>query len=379
MSDLLIDGTSTYVSTGTPDTQTPRSNGVNGSFADAEIVNGSAKAVVDMQGLLGNALTLKGDKADLVARLARILHSDGSIRKGTSFPSSPVPVEGDMFYRTDTNTVYFYDGSAWKTAFEGEGASTIDHGELAGLTDDDHTQYALADGSRIITGNQQFKKSVPILRIKGTEANAQEYGISEDTGNFILYENTGTDGSPTWTERAKYTRSSGLWTLTGNLTVSGGILIPTIADLTNMNHAHTSPATGGIMAGNGNISVDAAWSGTVTDSTNPDSDASVTLTTVTGSKVLLFAHLEANAAMSTSSAGEDVYVRIVRDGSMIKQYLVCDDGTQRTVALHEIFDFSFLDTPTASSHTYLIDMFQSGAGSTAFDWINVHLIAFAVA
>jgi hypothetical protein len=34
--------------------------------------------------------------------------------------------------------------------------SAIDHGNLAGLTDDDHTQYTLADGTRAFTGDQSM-------------------------------------------------------------------------------------------------------------------------------------------------------------------------------------------------------------------------------
>ena len=252
MSDLLTSGTSDYATTGTPDTQTPRSNGVNGSFIDAEIVNGVAKAIVDLQTLLGNALTLKGQMSSLSSRLQRILEDDGAVRKGTSFPSTPVPVEGDIFYRTDLITLYTYDGSTWRTMFEGAGGTTIDHGSIAGLADDDHTIYFLIDGSRAATGNVQVKKSVPFLRMKGTEANAQEFAFSENTGDFYLYENSGTEGSPVWTTRAKYDRASGQWQLIGNLSVSGSILTPTvtvpvIASFASANHNHADSAGGGAL------------------------------------------------------------------------------------------------------------------------------------
>lgn len=39
-------------------------------------------------------------------------------------------------------------------------SADIDHGSVGGLTDDDHTQYALADGTRAITGSQQFDVNV---------------------------------------------------------------------------------------------------------------------------------------------------------------------------------------------------------------------------
>ena len=38
-----------------------------------------------------------------------------------------------------------------------------DHGLLLGLSDDDHVQYVLADGSRVITGTQRFGGVFPII------------------------------------------------------------------------------------------------------------------------------------------------------------------------------------------------------------------------
>lgn len=32
---------------------------------------------------------------------------------GTSFPTSPTPVEGSLFWKTDTNVLYVYDGASW--------------------------------------------------------------------------------------------------------------------------------------------------------------------------------------------------------------------------------------------------------------------------
>ncbi len=50
------------------------------------------------------------------------------------------------------------------------GAVVTDHGNLAGLTDDDHTQYVLADGTRDIVGNQDIigTAGVGIARTDGT-------------------------------------------------------------------------------------------------------------------------------------------------------------------------------------------------------------------
>jgi len=42
------------------------------------------------------------------------------------------------------------------------GGSITDHGQLAGLTDDDHTQYLLEDGTRALTGNMSVDAAITI-------------------------------------------------------------------------------------------------------------------------------------------------------------------------------------------------------------------------
>ena len=60
-------------------------------------------------------------------------------------------------------------------------SSTIPHGTLAELSDDDHTQYALANGNRDITGDQHFDENVTIsgsLSVTGSGHLPGAYGIS---------------------------------------------------------------------------------------------------------------------------------------------------------------------------------------------------------
>ena len=59
-----------------------------------------------------------------------------------------VPNEGFMTRVMDENIFYLHDGTAW-----GSFESVTDHGALTGLTDDDHTQYTRADGTRAFTGD----------------------------------------------------------------------------------------------------------------------------------------------------------------------------------------------------------------------------------
>jgi len=48
--------------------------------------------------------------------------------------------------------------------------SAVDHGSLAGLSDDDHGQYALTDGSRDITGHQDFLDDIRVANKVVAEA-----------------------------------------------------------------------------------------------------------------------------------------------------------------------------------------------------------------
>jgi len=56
------------------------------------------------------------------------------------------PSEGWMVWVEDENLYYQYSGTSWVKL-----DSILDHGNLSGLSDDDHPQYILADGSRAFT------------------------------------------------------------------------------------------------------------------------------------------------------------------------------------------------------------------------------------
>ncbi len=56
------------------------------------------------------------------------------------------PNEGFTTFVEDENKYYVYYDGAWGPMGEG-----IDHGDLVGLSDDDHIQYSLVDGSRAFT------------------------------------------------------------------------------------------------------------------------------------------------------------------------------------------------------------------------------------
>ena len=94
-------------------------------LAEVSDINKLKNAVLDVQTELGVAPS--GSLATVTARLAMIQNVDGAIQKGTSFPVSGL-VEGQMFYRTDLNVLYVYDGVDWDNpggiAFYADGTVT---------------------------------------------------------------------------------------------------------------------------------------------------------------------------------------------------------------------------------------------------------------
>lgn len=71
-------------------------------------------------------------------------------------------LDGTMVWNTTNDTVDVWNGAAW-VSFGSSGAT--DHGAMTGLGDDDHPQYALADGSRgpfpVVLADGASSASVP--------------------------------------------------------------------------------------------------------------------------------------------------------------------------------------------------------------------------
>jgi hypothetical protein len=82
--------------------------------------------------------------------------------------------------------------SAFEKVFNATGAT--DHGDLSGLSDDDHPQYFLADGSRSMSGNIYKNIATGLLHLAGgtsitNGANIELYGGSHSTlANDAIYD-----------------------------------------------------------------------------------------------------------------------------------------------------------------------------------------------
>lgn len=73
------------------------------------------------------------------------------------------PSHGQQAFVKDEDVLYLYTGGDHATGTWTIISSTVDHGLLSGLADDDHTQYSLVDGSRDYTGNIGTSAAAPTL------------------------------------------------------------------------------------------------------------------------------------------------------------------------------------------------------------------------
>jgi hypothetical protein len=114
--------------------------------------------------------------------------SGGAVSSLTDVSSGITPAVGD-------NLVW--DGTEWTASADAGGAGATDHGALTGLSDDDHTQYLLQDGTR----QAAQLISSGIINASGditTNGNLSAVGnVSADLGNFtkvdITHDATGVD------------------------------------------------------------------------------------------------------------------------------------------------------------------------------------------
>lgn len=85
----------------------------------AEHINRAQEETVAAQTELG--ADVAGTQTNLLTRLARMMANNGALAQGTSFPGSPN--DGDIFYRTDQNVLYVYNGASWDS--QGQSLSNV--------------------------------------------------------------------------------------------------------------------------------------------------------------------------------------------------------------------------------------------------------------
>lgn len=177
--------------------------------------------------------------ADIEGELVMVYGTDQYVTLGLAQaeqpPSVPARVSnhclllGRFIFQKGGATAEEID-SAFSTVLSTVGVT--DHGNLAGLTDDDHTQYVLADGSRtmdtLVVGNATPGDDYAILQLLtsrswqfetyGADGGGQQLGLRStfDTKQFLILSE---DGTPCATFTASNTDANNTVVFSGQLTV----------------------------------------------------------------------------------------------------------------------------------------------------------------
>lgn len=129
-------------------------------------------------------------------------------------PSLP----GDIFYDSDDGYLVFYDGQESKFIALSESNDVTNHHELAGLLDDDHTQYLLLSGDRArneVTGSVDISSgtlTIPAYTDPASQISTPEAGdiaLDTDDGYVVFYDGAG------WKRIADYSTGIDHGTLLG--------------------------------------------------------------------------------------------------------------------------------------------------------------------
>lgn len=126
----------------------------------------------------------------------------GLISKPFTFSSGTLIKSSDMNSNFDT-IMNEFNGNISDANIATSAA--IQQSKIVNLTTD--LAARLLDTGDTITGELKSKYSTPCHRFTGSEASAKDWQICESAGSTIFQENTGTEGTPTWTTR--YTLAAG--------------------------------------------------------------------------------------------------------------------------------------------------------------------------
>ena len=130
-------------------------------LVQAAHMNAVQSELVTIENILGT--NVKGNRADLKTRLNNALDADGSLLSGTAFPSPGLTSQ--MFYRTDLNKAYIYDGASWNelgasidytAGSQTEGTATTERSTNAG-TYTKIKQFTPVTRGGIVTVSYQMK------------------------------------------------------------------------------------------------------------------------------------------------------------------------------------------------------------------------------
>ncbi|QQS59861.1 hypothetical protein IPN35_03260 [Candidatus Peregrinibacteria bacterium] len=170
-----------------------------------------------------------------------VVQGNGNVGIGTTSPTEKLDVNGNINFTGELNVNSAPGTSGQVLTSNGDGSApswvdastvgTTDHGALTGLTDDDHTQYALLAGR---SGGQSLTGGTGVtdkLVLQGTSANgtstaaALQVNVGNNGGtNALTVLNNGNVGIGTTNPKTKFHVSGGMILTPGTVTGSSGFL-----------------------------------------------------------------------------------------------------------------------------------------------------------
>jgi len=146
-----------------------------------------------------------------------VTNSEGNVQyhvvhKGTSFPTVPTPQEGQLFYRTDLDTIYAFDGTGWQKSVYGITAADVPVADSGGnftatdvegvLTEIDGRLDTVEDASATSKWNESSSVLSPkttnaIVNItgNGTVGDALTVSVTGGTNDGVIISNSGSGDS----------------------------------------------------------------------------------------------------------------------------------------------------------------------------------------
>jgi hypothetical protein len=138
------------------------------------------------------------------------------VHKGTSFPGSPSPVAGQLFYRTDEGKLYSYDGAEWDIAGGGGiGKFSQNFTSQTNIT----ITHNLADANPIVQVYDNNAEQITPDKIDITDSNNVNLQFNIATSGFVIIHGGLAQEQEGGVGTYLHTQSSGSssWTVTHNL------------------------------------------------------------------------------------------------------------------------------------------------------------------
>lgn len=271
----------------------------------------------------------------------------------------PTGAAGVLRFNEDIEVLEFHDGSDWQSVIGGSGVT--DHGALTGLSDDDHTQYALLAGrstGQTLTGGTASGDDLTLRST--TNATKGDVILNDQGGNIII-------GGATTASALRFMEPSG----------SGANYTEFIAAAQGANQQYILPVdvpsngeflqwtTGGQLAWT-TPSASVAWSGITAPSGNLSLAHGSNTTSFTFNSVTTSNAFSMSSSSLSSGILLDLSVSSTAAASNGQAVLNVTTSGANATSSQATFASSFLNTHTGTSSTNYAIYTSASGGSTNY-------------